>query len=85
LGKRCIIDKRKLKLVYILFIISAIMFITTPFYHALLIPAVILFTMHIYVTIKYIKCSNCESVIFFRNFNKGLEYCKYCGARIEFK
>lgn len=85
LDEMCIIDKRKVILAYILVVLSIIGVAISTFINVLLFPTVILIILVWFVNIKYIRCSNCDSIILLRDlsFSSGSKYCKNCGFRIE--
>ncbi|MEF9990597.1 MAG: hypothetical protein RRZ84_03840 [Romboutsia sp.] len=85
MDKICIIDKRKVILIYILLLLFIIGMFISVFYNVMLIPSLISYALSVVTSLKYIVCSNCNSTIMLKDVSLGhsYKYCKHCGVMIE--
>ena len=72
------IEKIKIRMVYIIWLVAMITFLV-----ASCMPS----DTAKLINYKYIRCTNCDSVIWFRDlkFDSGPGFCKSCGSKIIYK
>lgn len=87
------IEKIKIRMVYILWLVAMITFLVASCMQSdtskliLLLVGIAIFILSIVINYKYIRCTNCDSVIWSRDlkFDGGPGFCKSCGSKIIYK
>lgn len=88
-----IIEKIKIRMVYIFCFIAMITFFISFFFQSetikiiLLLIGTAIFILSVVSNYKYIRCNNCGSVIWVRGliFKGEPNFCKDCGFKILYK
>lgn len=88
-----IIEKRKIRMVYIFWFIAICTLFISFFFQSetikviLLLTGTAIFILSVVSNYKYIRCENCGSVIWLRSLTLegGPNFCKDCGCKILYK